>query len=238
MEVLAARLKWLRESKRLGQKEVASEIGISLNGLQKFEYNESNPKIDTLIKVARYFEVSTDFLLGLNDETDELSKLRKNFVKYKDKLDRFEGNRHSISAKLYNVREDQYRYSDISDKYNEEHYVLLDKQIKELQEQLAYYDHNYYENKMILDKFIIDYLLELYRIPFSKPEEDVNVKDLLPLTITLEEYGDKNYKGKLKSLSGHEIGLLFMIQSPNKEENEKEARDKVEEYSSFFRVKH
>jgi transcriptional regulator with XRE-family HTH domain len=238
MEVLAARLKWIRESKRLGQKEVASEIGISLNGLQKFEYNESNPKIDTLIKMARYFEVSTDFLLGLNDETNELSKIRANFGKYRDKLDKFVGNRHSIRAKLYHVREDQYRYSDVSDKYKEEHYALLDKQIKELQEQLAYYDHNYYDNKMILDKFIIDYLLELYRIPFSKPEEDVNVKDLLPLTVTLEEYGDKNYKGKLKSLSGQEIGLLFMIQSPNKEENEIKAQEKHEEFTSFFRINH
>lgn len=81
MEVLVERLKWLREKKRLGQKEVSGNIGVTLSGYQKMEYGESNPKIETLIKIAKYFKVRTDFLLGLSDQTSEMERLAGNLNK-------------------------------------------------------------------------------------------------------------------------------------------------------------
>lgn len=80
MEVLAERLKWLREKHRYAQKEVAGKIGVTASGYQKMEYNEANPKIDTLIKIAEMYSVSTDFLLGLSDEDDELLKIKHDLI--------------------------------------------------------------------------------------------------------------------------------------------------------------
>jgi transcriptional regulator with XRE-family HTH domain len=81
MEVLAARLKWLRENKRLAQKEVASNIGVTLSGYQKMEYGQANPKIETLVQIAKYFRVTSDFLLGLTDIVDDLGIIQDDFYK-------------------------------------------------------------------------------------------------------------------------------------------------------------
>lgn len=90
MEVLAKRLKWLREQKRLTQKEVAAEIGMSLNGLQKIEGNERNPKLDVLINIAKLFNVSTDFLLGLDNANNRLQSIKHEIIKAKARYEESE----------------------------------------------------------------------------------------------------------------------------------------------------
>ncbi|PLR72248.1 helix-turn-helix domain-containing protein [Bacillus sp. UMB0728] len=76
MDVLAERLKWLRETKRLGQKEVAADLGITLSGFQKLQYGESKPKIETLARIAVYFNERSDFLLGLTDQTKQMENIK------------------------------------------------------------------------------------------------------------------------------------------------------------------
>ncbi|MDT2613128.1 helix-turn-helix domain-containing protein [Enterococcus dongliensis] len=46
-------------------KEVAEDLGLSRNAI--YQWKTSSPKADTLQKVATYFKVSTDFLLGKTD---------------------------------------------------------------------------------------------------------------------------------------------------------------------------
>lgn len=66
MDELAVRLQTLRENKRpLRSRRVTSElIGLSKNALQKYERGEAVPGTDALVKIADYYSVSTDFLLG------------------------------------------------------------------------------------------------------------------------------------------------------------------------------
>lgn len=67
MQILAKRLKELRESRRIYQKEMAEILGLSFRGYQDYETNKSEPKLKTLIAIADYFQVSIDYLVGRTD---------------------------------------------------------------------------------------------------------------------------------------------------------------------------
>ena len=64
------RLKELRKSKKLTQKQLAVAIKVSERNYQSFEYGEFKPSHDNIIKLAEYFQVSTDYLLGLTDNPE------------------------------------------------------------------------------------------------------------------------------------------------------------------------
>lgn len=55
----------LRTSKGLTQEEAASALGVSNKTLSKWENGSSAPDIEMLARVAQYYEISTDELLGL-----------------------------------------------------------------------------------------------------------------------------------------------------------------------------
>lgn len=58
------RLKELRESKGLTQKEVAEIIGYSEISYGRYENGKREPDISTLCKLAEYFNVTVDYLIG------------------------------------------------------------------------------------------------------------------------------------------------------------------------------
>ena len=57
------RLKELRAEKGATQKEVAEFIGCSPLVYSRYEREEREPDIDTLCRLANYFEVSIDYLV-------------------------------------------------------------------------------------------------------------------------------------------------------------------------------
>ena len=59
-------LKQLRNKKGLNQSETAEELGVSLSSYQKYERDKGcvTPSLDVLIRIADYFGVTTDYLLG------------------------------------------------------------------------------------------------------------------------------------------------------------------------------
>jgi len=69
LEILAKRLRGLREEKGLTQKELAQALGLnSKSTITNYEQNSRDPDYETLIKIAKYFGVSVDFLLGQTDQ--------------------------------------------------------------------------------------------------------------------------------------------------------------------------
>ena len=68
MEILAKRLKALRESRRIYQREMAEQLGLSFRGYQGYETNQTEPKLATLIAIADYYNVSIDYLVGRTDD--------------------------------------------------------------------------------------------------------------------------------------------------------------------------
>lgn len=68
MEILAKRLKEIRESRRIYQRELAEVLGLSFRGYQNYETGQSDPKLPTLIAIADYYGVSIDYLVGRTDD--------------------------------------------------------------------------------------------------------------------------------------------------------------------------
>ena len=62
------RIKDLREDKDLLQKDVAEFLNISQTNYSKYELGKINIPINTLKKLALFFNTSIDYLLGLTDE--------------------------------------------------------------------------------------------------------------------------------------------------------------------------
>lgn len=71
METLSNNLKFLRKEKKLTQSELANQLGIVPNAYQKYEYGTREPNLSTVKKIANFFNVSTDFLLGNDDYVSE-----------------------------------------------------------------------------------------------------------------------------------------------------------------------
>lgn len=61
------RIKELRESRHLSQQRLAMDMNVSQAMISKYEIGQSEPDIQMIMKLASYFQVSTDYLLGLSD---------------------------------------------------------------------------------------------------------------------------------------------------------------------------
>lgn len=58
-------LKKIRESKKLTVEQVAENLSVSASSYRKYEYNEREPSTDIIIELAKFYGVTTDYLLGL-----------------------------------------------------------------------------------------------------------------------------------------------------------------------------
>lgn len=61
------RIAYLREQNNLTQQQLADKIGITRASLSHYEKNRREPDYKTLEKLADFFEVSIDYLLGRTD---------------------------------------------------------------------------------------------------------------------------------------------------------------------------
>ena len=61
------RLKELRVEQGLSQIQLGKILGVSQRTISSWEADERRPDFETLEKIAKYFGVTTDYLLGLND---------------------------------------------------------------------------------------------------------------------------------------------------------------------------
>lgn len=61
------RIKLLREEKQIRQDELAKILSISPSAVGMYERDEREPNDEITLKIAEYFEVSTDYLLGKSD---------------------------------------------------------------------------------------------------------------------------------------------------------------------------
>lgn len=85
---MAIPLKMLRESKGITQAELSSMLSISPSTVGMWEQGRRVPDYENLKRIADYFNVSTDFLLGREDTSKNisLSDEQKNLLKDYDSL--------------------------------------------------------------------------------------------------------------------------------------------------------
>ncbi len=62
------RLKELRNAKGISQLKLAMDLNMNQNTISRYETGEREPGIDELIRIADYFNVSVDYLIGRNDK--------------------------------------------------------------------------------------------------------------------------------------------------------------------------
>lgn len=58
------RLKEIRKSKNISQEQAANALGISVRAYQNYEYEQREPNIEMINKLADFYGVTTDYLLG------------------------------------------------------------------------------------------------------------------------------------------------------------------------------
>lgn len=64
---MKSRIKQLRQKRGVIQEILAAELGITQQMLSKYERDITLIKVDILKKIAAYFNVTTDYLLGVSD---------------------------------------------------------------------------------------------------------------------------------------------------------------------------
>lgn len=71
MSKLAERMKELRLEKKMKQTEVAEAVGLSISAYCSYEYGKRDPQTATLVALAKLYNVSADYLLGINEPSLE-----------------------------------------------------------------------------------------------------------------------------------------------------------------------
>lgn len=67
MGTFCERLRDLRREMNLSQKQLADVLKTNNSSVCDWERGRSQPDLEALVKIARFFEVKTDYLLGLED---------------------------------------------------------------------------------------------------------------------------------------------------------------------------
>ena len=63
------RIVQLRAERHLLQKDIAAAIGLSVRGYQYYEKGQKEPTLSVIIRLADYFDVSLDYLVGRSDDS-------------------------------------------------------------------------------------------------------------------------------------------------------------------------
>ena len=93
--MIGERLRKLRIKKGLGQKEIAAILEMSITGYSSYENNSRRPNIDSIIILSKYYGVSSDYILGIDEKTNlnkndilrQLKSLRKQILELEKSID-------------------------------------------------------------------------------------------------------------------------------------------------------
>lgn len=69
------KLSYLRRIKNITQDELGNILGFSKNAISSWESGRTEPDLKTINKIANYFQVSIDYLIG-EEEKEDVEKLR------------------------------------------------------------------------------------------------------------------------------------------------------------------
>lgn len=67
MDIFAERLKELRIQNRLTQREISQILNVKQQSYSRYELGTGQPSLETLCKIAEFYNVSVDYLLGITE---------------------------------------------------------------------------------------------------------------------------------------------------------------------------
>jgi transcriptional regulator with XRE-family HTH domain len=68
MEIVAKRLRQLREGMKLPQTKIGELLGVPQSSVYRYEYGQSSPSFENMVRFADYFDVSLDYVFGRTDD--------------------------------------------------------------------------------------------------------------------------------------------------------------------------
>jgi transcriptional regulator with XRE-family HTH domain len=70
--MIGKRLRELRKNKDISQEELSRIVGVTTSSITFYENDGRNPSYEVLVKIANYFCVTTDYLLGLTEDKNNI----------------------------------------------------------------------------------------------------------------------------------------------------------------------
>ncbi|HHW62086.1 MAG TPA: helix-turn-helix transcriptional regulator [Syntrophomonadaceae bacterium] len=70
-DYLGPRIRNLRKAMQMSQKDLAEILGLSRSAVASYENGARYPDYSTLVKIASYFQVSVDYLLGIDQKSNK-----------------------------------------------------------------------------------------------------------------------------------------------------------------------
>jgi len=113
-QFFSTRVKALRENAGLSMEQLAKQLGITKSRVNMWENNGTVPRMNVLVKLAKFFNVTTDYLLGNDDASNlsldntRLSMLQRNLGKLSEAdLEKAEGMLKAVFMEIFNDDEDE-----------------------------------------------------------------------------------------------------------------------------------
>ena len=103
---MESRIKQLRENRGLIQEILASELGITQQMLSKYERDVLCIKVDVLKRIVEYFNVTTDYLLGVSEVKRDLQgqmKVNKTLDTYYDLIEIYKGLDEYVQEMVWSI---------------------------------------------------------------------------------------------------------------------------------------
>ncbi|MCR4668939.1 MAG: helix-turn-helix domain-containing protein [Clostridia bacterium] len=109
----STRVKELREKAGFSMDQLAKKLGITKSRVNMWENNGTVPRMNVLVELAKFFNVTTDYLLGNDDASNlslnnaRLSTLQRNLGKLSDAdLEKAEGMLKAVFMDIFNDEDD------------------------------------------------------------------------------------------------------------------------------------
>ena len=100
----AERLQELREDKGISRKDLAASLNITVSALGMYEQGRREPNMEMLIRLADYFNVSLDFLVGRSFNEDETRRIIE-ALHLKNEIDKLPQGYKNIIDFMLNTKE-------------------------------------------------------------------------------------------------------------------------------------
>ena len=110
----------LMQEKKLSARQFEIQTQIAAASIQAWKSGKAKPSLDAVIKIAQYFNVSTDYLLGINTKAVILPQDHKQLISYYDQCDEIDKVRILAYAEA------------VAENNNREVYKDVDKTVKPL----------------------------------------------------------------------------------------------------------
>ena len=151
LEIFSQRIKELRISLNMTQKEFAAELGITPSALSSYEKNNINPSISIAKRIAEKYHVSIDWLCGLSEqENKEQLTTFSDLIKVFLQIDAFEDSKETLSEiKIETEAEEELPFftdCNVLFSFSDERIAMFFKEWKKMREvhNLHYIDDDVY----------------------------------------------------------------------------------------------